>query len=278
MSGNNHLQISEHNNCATGGHYQVCDDIEFPPYSGEKGSSAGNGGDLSKGIQNPQMQFGKWIAVAALTAGIVVGAWMIFGNGSTEQQHENWQHIAAANNASANGTTVLRRVDATGTIAEAQKIEVSRADRDFVTSAAVRQALFANDIAAATQALQSALNLPSSGDPDLKKPTISPGSKLANAIQRNREQFFKVHVFDCCDEDGDVVEILINGNSFATVPIVNKGVTLSIPLHRGNNTLTLRGVKDGRGGITVSFATSQGNYFCRAMRVGEEHTIAVVAR
>jgi hypothetical protein len=55
-------------------------------------------------------------------------------------------------------------------------------------------------------------------------------------------------------------------------------MTLAIPLGSGTNTVTVRGVKDGGGGITISFKTSRGNYFCQSMRVGEEHRMGVVVK
>jgi hypothetical protein len=56
------------------------------------------------------------------------------------------------------------------------------------------------------------------------------------------------------------------------------GTTLSIPLQRGTNRVTIRGVTDGGGGITLSFRTSRGEYFARAMQVGEAYPMEVVVR
>ena len=70
----------------------------------------------------------------------------------------------------------------------------------------------------------------------------------------------------------------MNGKSFAAVPIMHQGTMLSIPLDRGSNTITVRGVKDGGGGVTLSFRTSRGEYFARYMAVGEEHHMSVVVQ
>jgi hypothetical protein len=46
----------------------------------------------------------------------------------------------------------------------------------------------------------------------------------------------------------------------------------------GTTVITLRGVHDGGGGITVSFQTSQGDFFCQPMDVGEECQVGVVVK
>jgi hypothetical protein len=56
------------------------------------------------------------------------------------------------------------------------------------------------------------------------------------------------------------------------------GQVLSIPLGSGNNTVTIRGVRDGGGGITLSFRTSRGEYFARPLRVGEQYQMGIVVR
>jgi hypothetical protein len=131
----------------------------------------------------------------------------------------------------------------------------------------------------ATALLQAAQKMPSaSQNPDVQPPQIVADSDLAAALRDGRQELFQIELFDCCDEDGDIVEVIVNGSSFATVPIMHGGTMLSIPLERGNNTVTIRGVKDGGGGVTLSFRTSRGDYFARSMRVGEQYQMGVVVR
>ena len=59
---------------------------------------------------------------------------------------------------------------------------------------------------------------------------------------------------------------------------MHQGTMVSIPLDRGTNIVTVRGVKDGGGGVTVSFKTSRGEYFARYMSVGEEHSMDVIVQ
>ena len=112
----------------------------------------------------------------------------------------------------------------------------------------------------------------------MRPPILTADSELATALKDGRKELYQIELFDCCHEDGDIVEVLVNGSSFATVPIMHGGTMLSIPLDRGNNTVTVRGVKDGGGGVTLSFRTSRGDYFARYMDVGEEHTMGVVVQ
>ena len=131
----------------------------------------------------------------------------------------------------------------------------------------------------ANAALQAAQKMPSaSQNPDVTPPQIAADSELAAALSDGRQELFQIELFDCCDEDGDIVEVIVNGTSFATVPIMHGGTMLSIPLQSGSNTVTIRGVKDGGGGVTLSFRTSRGEYFARAMRVGEQYQMEVVVR
>jgi hypothetical protein len=85
-------------------------------------------------------------------------------------------------------------------------------------------------------------------------------------------------VFDSCDEDGDVVELLVNGRLVTSVQLTHAGQQVTIPLEPGPNTITLRGARDGRGGITVGLRTDRGNYFCRVMREGQAVHMEVAPR
>ena len=263
-----------------GAHHQPADDIELPPMpesspeQGAAGQSPGaNATSRSGGLSS---MFGT----VALVGALIVGGWLMMRGNSGEDQHPNWQHVTAATEASSDGTNQLLHVGGAGSAQILPSIEVSSRDADRGTTRNVRSALMQNDLPAATAALQAAQKLPAAGDlqGDLKAPEINANSSWVSALLERRQEFFELQLFDCCDEDGDVVEILVNEESFATVPITHEGMTLSVPLQPGNNTVTLRGVRDGRGGITVSFRTSRGHYYCRSMRVGEEYRMGVVVK
>jgi hypothetical protein len=94
---------------------------------------------------------------------------------------------------------------------------------------------------------------------------------MVQEIAQEQAQFVKVFLFDCCDEDGDVAEVLVDGHPFIIVPLTNRGATVSIPVSKGKaTTLSIRGRVDGRGGgVTVGVRDSMGDFFMRALREGE---------
>jgi len=263
------------------GHYRAEDDIELPPHPGaESGDTAAANWSVDEGSSksNTSKGFSSYLVAAALVAAIAVGGLFAVRGGSAEKTHPNWQHVAAAADASDAGVAQLVHLDAAGAFQPVPTVELASADRDRGATRQIRAALRRDDLVSATAHLQAAQGLPSaSQNPDVAPPHLAADSELTKAIQDGQE-LFQVELFDCCDEDGDIVEVLVNGSPFATVPIRHGGTKLSLPLARGNNSVTIRGVKDGGGGITLSFRTSRGDYFARSMRVGEAYPIGVVVR
>lgn len=106
-------------------------------------------------------------------------------------------------------------------------------------------------------------------------PSLSNG--LASEIMTGDTRFFHIFLFDSCYEDGDVVDVKINGLRFATVRLTNAGVTLSVPMNSAT-TVSVAGVYDGGGGITVACRTSRGEGFIRVMNEGHEQVLASVGQ
>ena len=135
-----------------------------------------------------------------------------------------------------------------------------------------------NDPGTATSILQTAQRIPKAPEGDVQLPTLAADGELAGALKDGRKELFQIELFDCCQEDGDVVDVLVNGSHFSTVPITNAGTLLSIPLSSGNNTITVLGSQDGRGGVTLSLRTSRGEFFARRMHVGEAYEMGVLVQ
>lgn len=259
-------------------HYRAEDDIELPqipsvdsdqPESPEW-TQKNTGGSKTGGLSSI-------LGPAALVGAIMVGGWFAMRDSSLEQHHPNWQHVVAATEASGGGAHQLIQVGGSGTTQTLQSIELTYADANKMATRQVRRALMRNDLVTATAVLQQAQNIPGAAqNSDVQLPQITQDAELALALKEGRKELFQIQLFDCCDEDGDIVEVLVNGTTFATVPITHGGTMLSIPLGRGHNTVVVRGVKDGGGGVTLSLRTSRGDYFARAMGVGEEHQMGVV--
>lgn len=260
------------------GHYRADDDIELPPIQ-ESSSSKAESDQWSNPSTEKPSRVASIIGVAALIGAVLFSGWFYMGMGdaSAEKQHENWQHVAAAAKASTDDAQQLIHLDASGASTQSASLEVSSADMNRAAMQQIRIALMRNDLVSASAALQAAQNLPSpSANPEVRLPTID--TEMATAIKEGRKELYQIELFDCCHEDGDIVEVLVNGKSFAAVPIMHQGTMVSIPLDRGSNVITVRGVKDGGGGVTVSFRTSRGEYFARYMSVGEEHSMDVIVQ
>jgi len=214
---------------------------------------------------------------------LAMGGWLWQHGHQAETAHQNWSHVSAAADASAaQGTNLLVQRDSAGGSRTSPAVEVSLADVDAATTLAVRELLQRDDLAGANAALQAAQQLPAVAlaqqDSGKVTPVLGPNTHLVTAIRDGSSQFFHLRLFDCCDEDGDVVDISIDGQRLARVPLTHKGTVLSIPLTPGTTVITLRGIRDGGGGITVSFQSSQGDYFSQPMDVGEECQVGVVVK
>ncbi|TWU34894.1 hypothetical protein [Novipirellula artificiosorum] len=265
-------------------HQQPDDDIRLPSSTREGADDPSSWGDEPMG-SNVDSGDGDFKSTRGILAGlgIVILAGLIgFGvwagreaSVDAEQQHPNWQHVEAATAASQPGAEKVVQISDNGDLQLASAIEVNQQSADRNSSRQIRSLLARGDLFAATAALQSLQSFPD-GDPDVMPPQIAPDSELESALRDRNTELFELQLFDCCDEDGDVVEILVNGVPFATVPILHQGAKVTVPLQSGSNTVSVVGVRDGGGGITISFKTSRGNYFCQKMIVGQTHQMGVI--
>ncbi len=131
----------------------------------------------------------------------------------------------------------------------------------------------------ANAALQAAQKMPSaSQNPDVTPPQIAADSDLAAALSDGRQELFQIELFDCCDEDGDIVEVHRQRN------VVRHGshhawrhdaVDPAAKRQQHGDDSRCEG---RRRGVTLSFRTSRGEYFARSMRVGEQYQMEVVVR
>ncbi|MEZ6073214.1 MAG: hypothetical protein R3C10_23830 [Pirellulales bacterium] len=179
----------------------------------------------------------------------------------------------------------VRHVNSGGAAEFTSMMTVARSDVDSATTSAVRTALEQNDIAQATQLVQRAQHIPQLTPEQqglvadklrrsVPEPQVTPG--MQQAVVSGDASFYHIYLFDCCDEDGDIVEVMLDGVPFAVVPITNSGATLSVPIVNGaSTTISLRGVHDGIGGITVACRTSQGDFFLSCMLEGEVQVVGV---
>lgn len=263
-----------------GARHISADDLELPPLPGsstESGSAAAEEIDKGSTARLPRRAFAPLLIAAGLVTALALGSWLWRG-GPAETNHPNWRPVAAAAQASAEqGASVVVQRELGGTLRQATAVRMSFGDVDLATTHAVREALAKNDLNGANTALRNGLGATAVKDPQTKA-VLNPNSRIITAIRDGSAQFFHLRLFDCCDEDGDVVDLSVDGCSYGAVPLTHQGKVISIPLTPGTTVITLRGVRDGGGSITVSFQTSQGDYFSQPLDVGEECQIGVVVQ
>jgi hypothetical protein len=153
------------------------------------------------------------------------------------------------------------------------------ADLDATTTAAVQQAAKAGDWTAVDRAIQQATHIPQpQTDPAVDKnprpiPVPTPvklPEELRPQVQQTDVAFYTLYVYDSCVEDGDVVQILVNGKEYLVIPLTRQGAKVVIPIPKGGAAISVRGLRDGEGGgVTTGVRTSAGNFYLRALREGE---------
>jgi hypothetical protein len=81
---------------------------------------------------------------------------------------------------------------------------------------------------------------------------------------------YSLHILDDVVEDGDVVEIFVNGTSYGQVTLSSGGQDVLIPLPVGTTAkVHALAVQDGGGGVTFGVTTSQGEIRSTVMAVGQ---------
>lgn len=114
--------------------------------------------------------------------------------------------------------------------------------------------------------------------PELKSlPASAPQAVLtprgAAAVKNDGWQVFQMRMIDNVDQDGDVVQISVDGVPVSFLSLTHAGATLEIPLKKGeSHVITVTAVKDGVGGITFGMSTSVGDLVSRRMAVGESES------
>ena len=245
----------------------------------------------------------RWWPTFAMLAIAAVAAFSSIPNlpfdASGESKHVVFQQQIEPLNRSyrETGQTVLRSLNAANVLVAASNVVVSDVDRDEQLTAAVRSALAkqANDgiVPAVAQSPKHASNgsapMPNKvahnpiavqADP-LAAASLSPAlpqlsANMKSQLVSGNAEFYTVYLRDCCDEDGDIVEVCVDGVPLSVVPLTHQEVRVSIPVSSaGTSRISLRGVLDGGGGITVAWRTSQGTFFHRSIREGESLDIGI---
>ena len=222
------------------------------------------------------------MTTAALLCGIVLtGGWLWRSICLQETRHDSWQHIESANSASVEReTNMLTHIGPNGMQSLVPVVQVGQADFASDVTESIRSALWKDEVAVANQRIETEVQATTAIDAKTSAEVqhdFSSDPDMVLAIKRGDTKFFQLQMRDCCHEDGDVVSLAVNGTPYATIPLTHAGAVVTLPLSSGVSLVTLTGVKDGGGGITIQFSSSQGDYFARAMKEGEEYHIGVAA-
>jgi len=221
-----------------------------------------------------------------LALALAVGTALFGGPGpKSEEAHLNYsKHIQPLEEANAaSGDQMVRKVTRTGRWTHQKEVEVGSPLR--APTKLIRELLVSGEGAQAQAEFADMQRVPDldvmpnvPGQPKtVQRPTLTPGMQAD--LASGDADLYRLYLYDNCAEDGDIVDVYIDGVRFCTVPITHAGSTLTVPATRGKtHVVQLRGIYDGGGGITVAFRSSEGDYFTERMAVGQTQTVALVAR
>jgi hypothetical protein len=102
--------------------------------------------------------------------------------------------------------------------------------------------------------------------------------KMSQELQSGRRVLYRVHLLDYLAQDGDVVEVFVDGISLGAVSLANAGTEVLIPLTSGASAqMKVVAIADGGGGVTFGMVSSLNEAKTRVMQVGEfeQWTVAV---
>ena len=116
--------------------------------------------------------------------------------------------------------------------------------------------------------------LPTAPPELVNPPAAAPQSALTPqgqaAVRSDGYSIFQMQLIDDVAEDGDVVQIAVDGVPVSFLSLSHAGASLDIPLKKGeSHKITITAVRDGGGGVTLGLRTSMGDIVSRNMSVGE---------
>ena len=221
-----------------------------------------------------------WLGL--LGASAVAGALWLGGGrtGGDERSAAAWRdHVAPLDAAfRSDPSRPIRRVAADGSVATTDAFVVAAADLDREATRRINLAMARGDRAGAGAVLASAQAIPEAPAAQADRAEAARATLTAGEHLRPGGGVYRLHLFDSCDEDGDVVEVRLDGVPFAVVPITHAGATLAVPIDPARaSRVSILGLRDGEGGITVGCRTADGSSYCRTIAEGGEQTVGIAA-
>jgi hypothetical protein len=94
--------------------------------------------------------------------------------------------------------------------------------------------------------------------------------QTADEVRSGKLALYRLHLLDSLAQDGDEVEMFVNGVSCGRVSLSNAGTEIVLPLAAGAQAeLKVVATRDGGGGVTFGALSSQGEARTQIMQVGE---------
>jgi hypothetical protein len=94
--------------------------------------------------------------------------------------------------------------------------------------------------------------------------------QTAKEIESGERRLYRVTLLDFLNQDGDHVELTVDGVSYGDLNLSNAGASFLIPLAPGKPVdMKLTATADGGGGVTVGFISSVGEARTDVMQVGQ---------
>ena len=263
----------------------------LPPSARPANDNHPSGNDDAPSQKQQRSAAAKSIRKFGFAAAALLGLVGWWSWGSSESSQREWINHEQANShwsATQDNDFVdqepMKFVSKAGKAEFSPYIPLSAADDvDTELTDDIQQALASRDDAEAQRLLRDAqTDLVDANTLDVEiedgvaEPSLEPGMQFA--LSNGQAKMYQIFLYDSCYQDGDIVDIFLNGHRFATVPITNMGTTLSVPVTAQGMKIQVLGVHDGGGGITVACQTSHGEGFIRVMAPGEVQDLAFVVR
>jgi hypothetical protein len=101
-------------------------------------------------------------------------------------------------------------------------------------------------------------------------------SPLAQLLRSGQRSLYRLRLLDFLQQDGDEVELQVDGGPIGTIPLSNAGTEILIPLAPGTRSrVRVVATRDGGGGVTLGMVSSLGDVRTRVLHVGESEEWSV---
>jgi hypothetical protein len=129
----------------------------------------------------------------------------------------------------------------------------------------------------ATDQLKAILSGAAAAPDDLNAQNAPALSRLATAapemaaeVESGQRRLYRIYLLDFADQDGDFVELFVDGVSFGDINLSNAGTSILLPVAAGKPIdLKMVAKVDGGGGVTVAFVSSAGEARTSVLAVGQ---------